>query len=67
MNHHISGALAHERIAEAVHQAQTAKRSRLGSRRAHGSVEIPPFALPVVHEIVHDSEHRRPRFDSELW
>ena len=65
MNHHISGALAHERIAEAVSQAQAAKRRRLGSRRAHGALEIPPFALPVVHEIVRD--RKRLRSDSELW
>jgi hypothetical protein len=57
VNHHVSGALAREQIAEAI---RVGNRSRLGSRRP-----IPPFTLPVVRELVRD-RGRRP-LDSELW
>ena len=52
MHHHISAALAHERIAEAVRRAETEMIGSLGTRRPHGSIEVPPFAASILRKAV---------------
>jgi hypothetical protein len=44
VNHHVSAALAHERIAQALRRAETEMIGSLGTRRPHGSFEVPPVA-----------------------
>ena len=60
MNHHLSAALVHERIADSARRsARATSNGRFGVRHPHGVGEIPPFTMPVVREVPSASEQAR--------
>ena len=60
MNHHLSAALVHERIADSARRSARATSSaRFGPRHSHGVDAIPPFTTPIVREVPSASEQVR--------